>query len=347
MQSLKRFVCSKCGKELANRHNLSRHKKNCRSHPYNAPAVSAISTVKSNGTTEPTFVAADAVKESFLKPRQTNPKILALIEEIVNDDDPKRNVPPPRVIHKGFSIIPPATTSSRSSKSSRQLAPRSQSTLTTREEPGMKKIKLSSSRRQPTRRVEYSDTDEDDESPLHDSDDDDTEINHPRTKGEIVGYSDEDDDHDDEIMDQEQHIDQDLEDRFNHLLIEFTREKKPESGQELAILLDKMQDRGLVTAVEYSKLNSLIDVPLAGEDDITVSDKEEVEEENEMARIIKETVDHVLRLDKNELSDLLMELRDEVGGEFLDVLIDVDLLTKVGSFISIVIKTTSCEDLIM
>ena len=92
-------------------------------------------------------------------------------------------------------------------------------------------------------------------------------------------------------MDQEQHIekelpqtdyDQDLEDRFNHFLIEYTREKKSESGQELAILLDKMLDRGLVTAVEYSKLNSLIAVPLAEEDEIAVPYKEE-EEENEMS----------------------------------------------------------------
>ena len=106
-------------------------------------------------------------------------------------------------------------------------------------------------------------------------------MKHPRTKGEIIGY--EDDDQDSEIMDQEQHIekevpqtdddDEDLEDRFNHLLIEYTREKKSESGQELAILLDKMLDRGLVTAVEYSKLNSVIAVPLAEEDEIAVSDE--------------------------------------------------------------------------
>ena len=68
------------------------------------------------------------------------------------------------------------------------------------------------------------------------------------------------------VMDREQHIekeapqtdDEDLEDRFNHLLIEYTREKKSESGQDLAILLDKMLDRGLVTAVEYSKLNHTV-----------------------------------------------------------------------------------------
>ena len=97
-------------------------------------------------------------------------------------------------------------------------------------------------------RVQYIDTgDDDEESPLDyiDDDNDDNEMKHPRTKGQIMGYEDDDQ----EIMDQDQHIekdveqtddDQELEDRFNHLLIEYTREKKPESGQELAILLDKM-----------------------------------------------------------------------------------------------------------
>ena len=90
-------------------------------------------------------------------------------------------------------------------------------------------------------------------------------------------------------------------------------------------------------AVEYSKLNSLIaPPPAADEDETDASDKEKEEEdeeaEGEMGRIIKETVDYVIRLDKEELSGLLMELRDEVGtGEFLDVLIDLDLLA--GKFL--------------
>ena len=74
--------------------------------------------------------------------------------------------------------------------------------------------------------------------------------------------------------------------------------------------------------------------PAADEDEIDASDKEEEEEEEvegEMGRIIKETVDYVIRLDKEELSKLLMELRDKVGGEFLDVLIYLDLLA--GKFL--------------
>ena len=46
-----------------------------------------------------------------------------------------------------------------------------------------------------------------------------------------------------------------------------------------------------------------------------------------MTRIIKDTVDHVIQHDKEELSDLLMLLWDEVGKEFLDALLDLELLS--------------------
>ena len=49
-------------------------------------------------------------------------------------------------------------------------------------------------------------------------------------------------------------------------------------------------------------------------------------EEGEMASVIKGTVDHVIPHDKNELSDLIMQLQDEVGKEFLDMLLDLELL---------------------
>ena len=377
MQSKKKWhTCTGCGKNLSSYRSLWRHKKNCRqasgdvhtssisrdrspvlSRASNTPTSSVVRTQSTphtfgGGVSGGGAAAASAVdRDSSGEKRPTNPKIQALLNAIINDDDnndPKRHVKPARVIHEGFSIVPPTTTS-HSSKRSRLLTPGPQSALTTREEPGIKKIKLSSPAAarskediknlpQP-KHVEYSDTDSDAESPVDDSDgddgdDDDEKMHHPRTKGQIIGYEDDE---------QEQHIEkqipddaEDLEDRFNHLLIEYTREKKAESGQELAMLLDIMLDRGLVTAVEYSKLNSLIaPPPAADEDETDASDKEEKEEEEaegELGRIVKETVDYVTRLDREELSDLLMELRDEVGnGELLDVLIDLDLLA--GKFL--------------
>ena len=94
-----------------------------------------------------------------------------------------------------------------------------------------------------------------------------------------------------------------LKKRFNQQFIEFTRTK--EHGSELYVLLDEMLNRGLVISEEYNNLNILIP-------------KEETDEEDEgdgMTRIIKNTVDHVIQHDTKELFNLLVELRDDVEAE--------------------------------
>ena len=152
----------------------------------------------------PTFVATvDDDKNTSCEKKTTNPKIQALVNAIINDDDgndPKRHVKPSAVIHEGFSIVPPTTTTTYASKTSRVLAPESsQSALVMKEEPVMKKFKLSSKediRNIPqSKHIEYSDSDDDAESPVNDSDDDDDndvddhrKMHHPRTKGQIMGY---------------------------------------------------------------------------------------------------------------------------------------------------------------
>ena len=112
---MKSFICSKCGKELASRHSLSRHKKSCQTAHCDIPATFPTNNVTTQPhPPPPTFVAAAAVKDSSCENRPKNPKIQALLNEIINnddDDDPKRQVKPPQVIHKCFSIIPPSTTS--------------------------------------------------------------------------------------------------------------------------------------------------------------------------------------------------------------------------------------------
>ena len=64
---------------------------------------------------------------------------------------------------------------------------------------------------------------------------------------------------------------------------------------------------------------------------IPKEETDEEEEEDGMIRVIKNTVDHVIQHDTKELSDLLMELRNDVDGESLDALIDLELL--VGKFL--------------
>ena len=118
--------------------------------------------------------------------------------------------------------------------------------------------------------------------------------------------------------------DEGLRDQFNQLFVEFTRDKKHKHRHELTVLLDEMLEHGTITPLEYNKLNSVIATPEKSSD-------EGAEEEDEMARVIKDTVDHVILDDKEELYNLLMELRDEVGKEFLDALLDLELLA--GKFL--------------
>ena len=77
--------------------------------------------------------------------------------------------------------------------------------------------------------------------------------------------------------------DEGLRDQFNHLFVEFTRDEKHEHGHELPVLLDEMLVCGSIVPLEYNKLNSVI----------TIQEK--------MTKVIKDTVDHVIQHDKEEL----------------------------------------------
>ena len=118
--------------------------------------------------------------------------------------------------------------------------------------------------------------------------------------------------------------DEGLRDQFSQIFVEITRDKKYEHGHELTVLLDEMLERGSMEPLEYNRLNSVIPITEKSSD-------EGAEEEVEMTRVIKDTVDHVIQHDKEELSGLLTELRDEVGKEFLDALLDLELLA--GKFL--------------
>ena len=126
--------------------------------------------------------------------------------------------------------------------------------------------------------------------------DTDDEESHPRAKGDILGYSNEDngdgDDGDDDDLEKD----------------EGTEEKLVISDTpELTLLLDEMLDRELAAPIKYKNLNSLIVIPDKS------NEEEEEEEEDEVTRAIKDTVDHAIQHDNEELSDLHMELRDEFG----------------------------------
>ena len=197
-----------------------------------------------------------------------------------------------------------------------------------------------------------------------------TKKSQPRAKHDIIGSSDDEDDvneqssgentenNGDSDADEANNkivvpgTDEGLRDQFNQLFVEYTRDKKHGHGHELTVLLAEMLERGSIAPLEYNRLNSVIALPEKSSD-------EGAEEEDEMKRVIKDTVDHVIQHDKEELSDLLMELRNEVGKESLDALLDLELLaggaivtidrrtaTKVGSISGVIVEITSCEDVI-
>ena len=99
MQPLKQFICSKCGKELANRHNLSRHKKTSQSSTRN--------WIFDDSYAEPKTTAVQRPIESYYEPKpKKNPRIETLLDEIINDDPDIT----PQAVHKGYSIVPPTPT---------------------------------------------------------------------------------------------------------------------------------------------------------------------------------------------------------------------------------------------
>ena len=81
--------------------------------------------------------------------------------------------------------------------------------------------------------------------------------------------------------------------RLNHVTL--TKEDSSQTFHECSIM-----------CWSINNLNSVIAIP-------EISSNEGVEEEGEMASVIKGTVDHVIQHDKEELTDLIMELRDGVS----------------------------------
>ena len=81
-----------------------------------------------------------------------------------------------------------------------------------------------------------------------------------------------------------------------------------------------MLDREYITPLEYNKLNNVI------ADTQTENTSDEQMEDEDVRTQLKNTIDYVTQLDKQELSALLMELRDDVGEESLDTVFELELL---------------------
>ena len=315
--------CPTCNKGLASLQSLSNHKQRC--------------TFGDTSFQPPTHQSNAGVKRPNItvgSGKSTNPKIQALLDEIINDDDPKRNVPS-QTLHKGFSIVPPTSPSPMEVSTPAPSTPPSTSP---------KKMLFSSPKQilqKPSTDVLSSTSNilPKSKSP-------------PRTKGDIVGYSDDessekgDSSESEESItsksdgDDSENVDMEVEEeefilpdtiegiqnRFNDLYVEFVRKGKHENRNELQFLLDEMLSQGAIDPAEYTQLNTR----LTKVDDHII-DKEEKEEEEEAEddeNITNATIQYMIQHDREELQDLIEEIKDDIDEEFIDIVLDIEKLLE-------------------
>ena len=180
----------------------------------------------------------------------------------------------------------------------------------------------------------------------------------PRTKGVIFGFSDGESDDDDEqstdeemegeneddsdsiddVMPKGEDMEKKIEefslsdttegvcDRFNELYVEFMRHNKHEHTNELMFLLNEMLRQGAITPTEYTRLNT----SLTEAADLRIDEAEKEEDSNDEERnIMKPAVDYIIQHDKEELLQLMEELKHEIDEEFMDIVLDIDKLLEI------------------
>ena len=159
----------------------------------------------------------------------------------------------------------------------------------------------------------------------------------PKTKGDIVGYSDgEDDEHSDKASTDnssgEESKDEDVESkdeikllpatvdglgkRLRKLLKEFMREEKHEHRN------DELLRQDAITRDECKQLNTVLAESVDEEMDIGSP----AEEEDELKKVIHATTHNVIESDKKELMELLAELKEEVTENYIDDVLQLEKL---------------------
>ena len=179
----------------------------------------------------------------------------------------------------------------------------------------------------------------------------------PRTKGVIIGFSDgesdeqstdeemegenEEDDSDsiDNVKPKGEDMEMEIEeftlpdtiegvhDKFNKLYVEFMRHNKHEHTDEQVLLLDEMLRQGAITPTEYAQLN--ISLTEAADLRTDEAEKEEDSDDDEEQNLMKSAVDYIIQHDKEELLQLMEELKDDIDEEFMDIVLGIDKLLEI------------------
>ena len=93
-------------------------------------------------------------------------------------------------------------------------------------------------------------------------------------------------------------------------------------------LLDEMLRQDGITRDEYTKLNSMLAESLGGDSDKMNADNEEMVED-ELKRVICETTNDIIKIDKSELLKTLAEAKEEVNKDYFDAVIQLENLLDV------------------
>ena len=82
---MSQHVCSGCGKKLASRPSLSRHRKNCRVSTRCQPVAGQKRSLPSSVTSYPEISVVHTTKNSKVEAMKKNPRIQTLLEAVIND----------------------------------------------------------------------------------------------------------------------------------------------------------------------------------------------------------------------------------------------------------------------
>ena len=102
---------------------------------------------------------------------------------------------------------------------------------------------------------------------------------------------------------------------------------KHEHTNELMFLLDEMIRQGAITPTEYVQLDtSLTEAADLRTDE---AEKEEDSDDDEEQNLMKSAVDYIIQHDKEELLQLMEELKDDIDEEFMNIVLDIEKLLEI------------------
>ena len=117
-----------------------------------------------------------------------------------------------------------------------------------------------------------------------------------------------------------------IRDRFNELYVAFVRKGKRENRTELEFLLDELLRQGAIDPTEYTQLNTGLMV----KEDLTTDkeEKEETDEDKEEENMTNTAIQFLILHDKEELQDLMEEIKDDIDEEFKDIVLNIEKLLE-------------------